>query len=763
MTHPRRVLALAVGLVVSTLLLGGGWLASTWRERATRLREAEARLLRTAHVVRGAVDESLEELRAREDERPFYHYGYYYSPPDVLAISDPVAISPLARPPTDPRVVGYFQIDPGGAIRTPYTPDAEGPAHPLSTRVRGALESEALASLRALASPPRAPAAPLARAAPPIEVETSLLTLSIGDAPAHRGPSPAASPETVAIAQVERSVDLNTYGNVQAQDIQLAQQGDPMASQRVLDRGRQVPNYSRRNVTWEDARQSQQQPQAPPRAPAQARSQPATAPVVASPVATEAPLGAGSRMRRPSAAQVRAALDAHRDAVVACAPGRDVVVRLRVRGEDGAPSGVNVSGVDDPEAVRCVRDALAVVRLPPFEARVLVVGYLYAPARAAPPPELADASGLDNMVRRAAEVDYTPMTYAELGDALVLHRLVTHEGVSVVQGVLLARDRLAGEWIARIVARHAGETEPAVVEAGQGECAVREPASAIVGGVELCFPPAALRAATEALDRELGWQLAALLALLSIALLAAAAIVIAARRAQALSRQKSEFVSAVSHELRTPLTTLRMHAEMLDEGLVTDARRPKVHKELVRESVRLARLVDNVLTLARIEEGRRRIEAADGDLAAHVREVAEGQRGLVEERGFTLDVRAGAPLEACFDRQAVEQIVVNLLDNALKYGAGAERAIEVRVEAPSTIVVSDRGPGVPVSARERVFERFYRVERPEHAHAPGTGIGLSLVADLAVAHGGRASVHPREGGGLEVRVALGGARPEAPG
>jgi signal transduction histidine kinase len=282
---------------------------------------------------------------------------------------------------------------------------------------------------------------------------------------------------------------------------------------------------------------------------------------------------------------------------------------------------------------------------------------------------------------------------------------------------------------------------------------------------------------------------------LTIALLAAFAMVQAARRAEALSRQKSAFVSAVSHELRTPLTTLRMHAEMLEEGLVTEARRPKVHAELVRESVRLARLVDNVLSLSRLEEGQRRLRLAEGDLRAHVRDVVGGQRRFVSDRGYSLVTPGdGEPIEICFDAQAVEQIVVNLLDNAVKYGGGSAKAIAAErsdclasraeasgagagVDGPARsgatneievdvleadgagmIVVRDRGPGIPAAEREKVFERFHRVERAETAHAPGTGIGLALVRELAQAHGGDASVHPREGGGLEVRVALGPPR-----
>lgn len=711
----RRVVALAVGLVVSTLLLGGGWLRSTWREHETRLREASARVMSVADRVHGAIDESLEELRAREDERPFYLYSHFYSPPDVLALSDPVAVSPLARPPTDPRIIGHFQLDPGGMVRTPYTADPSAEPHPLSARVREIVAGDAFAVLRALtgdavllgASPPPAP---------PDNSDNSFLSLSVGD-----------SQPLYASASDPRG-DFNVWGNTQANDINLAQRGDSRANERVMNRGRQVPILRRRDVSWDEAQAQQAQ-----QAHRQQRSP--------------------SLPRRPSARAVRRQLETRRDAVLACAPGREVTVRLRIRGEDGRPMGITTGDSGDRH---CVREALEPVRFSPFLAETLVIGYRFAPSTPTE-PELSDPSRLGNMAQRESEVEYTPMVFRELGEHVVLYRLVTHEGVSAVQGVIIDRARLATEWIPELVARHTpGDLAPTVVQAGEGECEMRREASAIVPDIELCFAASALTAASAGLDEELGWQVAALALLLSIALLAAFAIVSAARRAEALSRQKSAFVSAVSHELRTPLTTVRMHAEMLEEGLVSEERRPKVYRELVRESVRLAKLVDNVLSLSKLEEGRRPLNRSEGDLRGHVREVVEGQRRFVEERGFELNgPEIGGAVEVVFDRQAIEQIVVNLIDNAVKYGEGEEKVIDVRVEPPGTIVVADRGPGIPASERARVFERFYRVEREEHAHAPGTGIGLALVAELAAAHGGRASVAVREGGGLEVHVRIG--------
>lgn len=710
----RRVVALAVGLVLCVLLLGGGWLAATTRERDALVERERERLARAAEVVRGVVDESLGELREREDARSFNLYSHFYSPPDVLAISDPVAISPLAREPSDARLIGHFQVDPDGAVRTPYSLDARE-EHPRSQRIRAIVEADAYAELRALAvGGPTDGASPEQPATP----EGELLSLNYGN------PRNTGSVSTV---------DQNYWGNAQAQDIYAAQAGDPRASERVIQRGRQVPTFNRRNVTWEEAQQ-----QAPSRRVAP-RQQAAV-------VAT-----------RPSEARIQGALEEHADAVRACVPERQVQVRLRLRASDGTPSGLSVDGVDTVEARGCVTRALRTIRLGPIR-EDLVVEYRYGAGEA---PRVAEGSR-DNLVQGTTEVVYTPMTFRAVDGSWVLHRLVTHEGTSVVQGLLLDRERLVDEWIPALVERHfASGAEVRVVPAGAGSCSVRRPASAVLEGLELCFAPSALEAVTADLDAELGWQVAALVALLAVALLAAVLIVNATRRAEALSRQKSAFVSAVSHELRTPLTTLRMHAEMLDQDMVSEERRPKVHRELVHESVRLARLVDNVLSLSKLEEGRRRLAPEDGDLRAHVHEVVESQRARVEERGFTLTgPDHDEPLEALFDRQAVEQIVTNLIENAVKYGRGDELVIDVAVEpregAP-TLLVRDRGPGVPEAEREKVFERFHRVDREETAHAPGTGIGLSLVAELAAAHGGDASVHAREGGGCEVRVRLGPA------
>ncbi len=700
------MIALAVGLVASTLLLGGGWLAATWRERASVMERERERLTRAAAVVQGAVDESLGELREREAERAFSVYSHFYSPPDVLAITDPVAVSPLAGEPRDPRVEGYFQVDPDGVVRTPHdTPGA--PPSELGLRVSARVSGPGLATVRARARSPETP--------PPRTTPDALLRLTFGGADGS-GSAPGSAPGSVS------TVAQNSWGNLQAQDIYAAQAGDEEAGARVLARGRQAPIENRRNVGW-DA----------PQASSSARLQ-----VQAS--------------GRPTRGAVRAALERYGDAVRGCAPEREVEVRVRLAASDGRPLGISVEGAETLEARACVTQALRTLALGPIGTS-LVVDYRFG---AGVVPTISDAPAADNRLQTETEVAYTPMTFLRTGDTWILHRVVTRGETSVVQGLLL--DRAAVEaWITDLVTRR--DAGPArLIEAGEGRCSVRRPASEVLQGLELCFAEGALRGASLRHDAELRWQIAALAALLMVALLAAALIVRAARRAEALSRQKSAFVSAVSHELRTPLTTLRMHAEMLAEGMVSEERRPRVHRELVTESVRLARLVDNVLSLAKLEEGQRRLALEDGDLRAHVRQVVEGLRARVEARGFTLEgPEDGERVDASFDPQAIEQVVTNLIENAVKYGRGAEDAIEVwvgRRDGRPTLIVRDRGPGVPAKERARVLERFHRVERADTAHTPGTGIGLSLVADLLEAHGGQVEVRERAGGGCEVVAQL---------
>jgi hypothetical protein len=128
-----RSLLSTVALAVPTSLLAVGWLLASIREEATRADQERRDLAAEAHAVSAAVSEGLEELRAREDERPYYLYTYYFAPPDVLSVGESLAVSPLGRLPTDTRVQGHFQLDPGAIVRSPL----QHPEAPAASRVRG--------------------------------------------------------------------------------------------------------------------------------------------------------------------------------------------------------------------------------------------------------------------------------------------------------------------------------------------------------------------------------------------------------------------------------------------------------------------------------------------------------------------------------------------------------------------------------------------------------------------------------------------------
>jgi signal transduction histidine kinase len=219
-------------------------------------------------------------------------------------------------------------------------------------------------------------------------------------------------------------------------------------------------------------------------------------------------------------------------------------------------------------------------------------------------------------------------------------------------------------------------------------------------------------------------------------------------------------VSAVSHELKTPLTAVRMYGEMLRDGMVESTEQRQAYYETITlEAERLSRLINNVLELSQLERNTRQVNLSVGDVSQAVREAVSMLRPHAEREGFTLEVSAAPNLPAArFDRDALTQILFNLLDNALKYGSSAEeRRISVRCEPSEAggvrIAVADRGPGVAPEQLAAIFEPFYRGENELTRKKQGTGIGLALVRGLAERMRGK--VEGRNlAPGFEVRVEL---------
>lgn len=224
----------------------------------------------------------------------------------------------------------------------------------------------------------------------------------------------------------------------------------------------------------------------------------------------------------------------------------------------------------------------------------------------------------------------------------------------------------------------------------------------------------------------------------------------AVRAEVSLARRRSDFVSAVTHELRTPLTGIRMYADLLREGWVADEKtRDEYLGFLAAETDRLSRLVNRVLDFARSE--RRRAPVGPIDLAEPVRAVEREFGPRLADEGFALGVEIETRRRAIADADATKQILLNLLDNAGKYAAGAtDRRIRVRVADDRdgvALSVADHGPGVPPAERERIFEDFYRPGEELTRERPGAGLGLALVRRLAASMGARVRVAETPGGG----------------
>src|SRR5258708_7538884 len=226
------------------------------------------------------------------------------------------------------------------------------------------------------------------------------------------------------------------------------------------------------------------------------------------------------------------------------------------------------------------------------------------------------------------------------------------------------------------------------------------------------------------------------------------------RRDAMLARMRSDFVASVSHELRTPLAGIQMSAETLALGRVLDPDRQRQYLDTIAgEAARLARLVDNVLEYSRLDRGAAVYSMRPTDLSAITERALAALERPLTDLGFQVvlnlerDGSASArPLSANAD--AVEQAVLNLVSNAMKYSDGAREIHATISESPweSRIEVADRGIGIPAEHRERIFERFYRVPQAPHAVA-GVGLGLTVVRGIMEQHGGRVELRDNQPSG----------------
>ena len=253
--------------------------------------------------------------------------------------------------------------------------------------------------------------------------------------------------------------------------------------------------------------------------------------------------------------------------------------------------------------------------------------------------------------------------------------------------------------------------------------------------------------------------LAMSLILLGVVLAGLFAIYRSARLVVELSERRTGFVSSVTHELKTPLTNIRMYVEMLEQGLAQDPEREQEYfRVLDAETARLGRLINNVLEFSKIESKNRKFHLQPGEFSEVIREAAGVMSEKIRQEGFNLHINAAPDVKFPYDREVMVQVLINLVENSLKFGRTApvrEITLFARMDGDQAIVgVSDTGPGIPAQALKKVFDDFYRVDNSLTQTTRGTGIGLALVKKLVEAMGGKVLAKNNTGPGCTIEIRM---------
>ena len=216
---------------------------------------------------------------------------------------------------------------------------------------------------------------------------------------------------------------------------------------------------------------------------------------------------------------------------------------------------------------------------------------------------------------------------------------------------------------------------------------------------------------------------------------------------------RREFTANVSHELKTPLTSISGFAEIIKNGIVKPEDIPRFAGNIYEESQRLVTLVDDILNLSRLDEADVQLEREDFDLSSLARDVAGRLKASAKKNGVVITV-IGDKAEINCVKRIVDEMVFKLVDNAVKYNKQNGR-VTVTVDSSSdgtALTVTDTGIGIPQADVDRVFERFYRVDKSHSKEIGGTGLGLSIVKHGAAFHNAKVSLQSTEGEGTTVRL-----------
>ncbi len=216
------------------------------------------------------------------------------------------------------------------------------------------------------------------------------------------------------------------------------------------------------------------------------------------------------------------------------------------------------------------------------------------------------------------------------------------------------------------------------------------------------------------------------------------------------ARQKTSFVAAVSHELKTPLTSIRMYAELLLSKRVIPEKQHHYLGVIVGESSRLTRLINNVLDFGKLEQGKKKYHPTPFDMAVFLEELIHTHALRIQTAGIEIirDFSSGN-FTVVTDRDAMEQAVLNLLDNALKYAGQGQfiKFILTRESNDILVTLQDDGPGIAMGIRDKVFQKFFRADNSLTAVQPGSGLGLSIARQMLRDLGGDLTIDPEASGG----------------
>ncbi|MGH7573921.1 MAG: sensor histidine kinase [Longimicrobiales bacterium] len=257
-----------------------------------------------------------------------------------------------------------------------------------------------------------------------------------------------------------------------------------------------------------------------------------------------------------------------------------------------------------------------------------------------------------------------------------------------------------------------------------------------------------------------GSRLPTLFALLVLTVGVLGASIVLIRREADIARLRADFIAGVSHELRTPLAQIRMFSETLMLGRVRGEEERKRSLAIIdQEARRLTHLVENVLLFARAERRSGRINPERIDLAAEVRDAVHGFAILCRSQAIEIRPELQEDVGVTVDRGALRQVLLNLLDNAVKYGPIAQRVTVgmALFDGAARVWVDDEGKGIPEADRHHVFESFYRLDRDIDSAVAGSGIGLAIVRELINLHSGRVWIEDAPGGGARIVAELPGA------